>query len=241
MLSNREFIFALDRFELLLLPKIVRNRNKFIKQAAKSFEKTGDISNRIIIEHTERVEQLLAAHYKPVTDYFGKQVAKKSHGAMERKAMSMFDAVISEWITTQALAQARTISQTDLKDVQSVIEDAMLEGEAIPTIAKSITKVTGLSAYRAAVVARTETHGAATYSAHVRVQEIQTTFGVVMEKAWVATKDARTRDAHASMDANNWIPVDEKFYVGGEYLDRAGEGNAANAINCRCQIIYREK
>ena len=58
-----------------------------------------------------------------------------------------------------------------------------------------------------------------------------------LEKEWIAALDERVRSWHG--EANGQVVAfNEKFSVGGELLDRAGDpaGSARNVINCRCSI-----
>lgn len=68
----------------------------------------------------------------------------------------------------------------------------------------------------------------------------------VMTKNWNAILDMSTRTDHAEADFRykfNPIPVDQKFVVGGEYLDypRDPIGSVGNIINCRCEDLYIAK
>ena len=58
-----------------------------------------------------------------------------------------------------------------------------------------------------------------------------------LQKEWIAALDERVRSNHAAAHGQI-VDFEDKFLVGGEYLDRAGDprGSAANVINCRCAI-----
>lgn len=58
-----------------------------------------------------------------------------------------------------------------------------------------------------------------------------------LQKEWIAARDERVRSNHAAANGQI-VDFEDKFLVGGEYLDRAGDprGSAANVINCRCAI-----
>jgi hypothetical protein len=68
------------------------------------------------------------------------------------------------------------------------------------------------------------------------------TLGVQMLKEWLPTLDDRTRPAHAAMNGQPPIPLNEKFVVDGELMDRPGDPSAspANVIACRCALGYTE-
>lgn len=68
-----------------------------------------------------------------------------------------------------------------------------------------------------------------------------------MLKRWVPTRDDRTRRGpvfdHLAMENYPAIPLDYKFNVSGELMDRPGDPSASpgNVINCRCALIYEEE
>jgi uncharacterized protein with gpF-like domain len=55
----------------------------------------------------------------------------------------------------------------------------------------------------------------------------------------IATRDARTRDAHAFADGQV-AAVDAPFVVDGEQMTHPGASgaSAANVVNCRCAIAF---
>jgi len=92
-----------------------------------------------------------------------------------------------------------------------------------------------LADYRANMIARTETHGAANYGS----QEAAKQTGLPMKKQWLATDDERTRETHR--EANGQIVgMDDTFRVGESDLQFPGDpaGTADEVINCRCAVGY---
>ena len=92
------------------------------------------------------------------------------------------------------------------------------------------------------MIARTETHAAANYASTESVRAAGEKLGVKMLKEWLPTIDGRTRPAHAEMAGSDPIPMDDKFLVNGEEMDRPGDPGASpdNVINCRCVLGYSE-
>ena len=92
---------------------------------------------------------------------------------------------------------------------------------------------------RALTIARTETTNAMSRSQTIALESS----GETWEKAWVNVADERVRADHRAMNANNYIPINEDFIVGGERLDYPGSMNEgaqlAQVINCRCFMDYR--
>lgn len=243
-MNHRAWILALDLFELSVKGKLVRIRNRYIKSVAKTYENSQVISNAAKQKHIEELREVLSAHYTKVTNAFRSKVrtdAKRSGYKLETK--SAYDILIAEWIATEVMRKAKMINDTDTQDIIDAIEDGMLTGASIADISKSIRDKTALSPFRAQTIARTETHNAATYSSLQSIREVEQETGAKFMKQWISTSDIRTRDAHAEMRGSEPIPVDEKFFVGGEYLDRPGDsaGSPENIINCRCQVIFMEQ
>jgi hypothetical protein len=168
------------------------------------------------------------------------KLVKTKSLTLERKE---FVSRITEWARTRALQNAVTIAQTDLKDVKRIIESGLRDGLGQDEIARDIIdEASYLTRMRAATIARTETHSAATFGALEQAKQSEQEGGLVLLKSWVPTQDERTRPEHSAMASQPPIPVNEQFVVGGEPMDRPGDPSASaeNVINCRCAIIFEE-
>ena len=127
--------------------------------------------------------------------------------------------------------------------IDTLIRAGRADNLTLPQIAKSIReKIIPISRSRAAMIARTETHNAASFASHGYHNQMRNDLGVNMYKQWVATNDSRTRSAHSTANGQR-VHMDEKFDVGGTKMDYAGDpaGGAKNVINCRCVIIYADE
>lgn len=92
-----------------------------------------------------------------------------------------------------------------------------------------------ISSYRAEMIARTETHGAANYGS----QEAAKQTGLPLSREWLAAADDRTRDTHR--EANGQVVgMDDTFRVGDSDLAFPGDpsGPGDEVINCRCAVGY---
>jgi uncharacterized protein with gpF-like domain len=127
--------------------------------------------------------------------------------------------------------------------IQLIIEDGLYGGMPLENIANLVSKETAVIARsRAATIARTETHGAASYANHQYYIQAQRDLGMQLNKRWLSTQDERTRPHHAA--ANGQIrDMNEKFDIGGARMDYAGDpaGGAKNVINCRCNVLYSDE
>ena len=114
------------------------------------------------------------------------------------------------------------------------------EGLSQRQIANSIRdKAPQISASRAALITRTETHSAVGHAQHAYHEVVKDSLGINMQKRWVATADGRTRSAH-SLANGQTVDFNEDFLVGGARMGFVGDprGGARNVINCRCTIVY---
>lgn len=243
-LALRAWLLAMDRLELTLRAEQGRARNAMIRSAAKAYENSGHPPAHVFIAHRQRVRTVIEDHYRRTIPVFGSMALKqvKSRRVERKAAQTMFEALVTEWTAREALRKAQMIADTDRDDVLDAINTGLSEGLGTEEIGRRIRKVTQMTPYRAATVARTETHAAATFGSIETVRQAERELGVVMMKEWLATKDDRTRPEHLAADGQQ-VGTDEKFTVGGEMMDRPGDSSAsaANNVNCRCAIIYEEK
>lgn len=72
-----------------------------------------------------------------------------------------------------------------------------------------------------------------------RVNYKDAKFKGLKKKTWITEKDDRVRVAHALVDEVT-IPIDELFYVGGEFMNYPCDDTASpqNIVRCRCVCKY---
>ena len=240
----RAWLFAMTRLETQLRAAQGRARNAMIRSAATEYTKHGHPPAHIFVAHRARVKGVIEDHYRRTIPVFAGMALKqiKSRRIEAKAAQTMHEWLTARWIERESLRKATMIADTDRDDVIREIQKGIDAGLGTEEIARNIRKLSQLTPYRAAVVARTETHAAATYGSIESVREAERTLDVKMNKEWLATKDDRTRSEHLAADGQQ-VGMDEKFIVGGESMDRPGDtsASAAQNINCRCAIIYEEK
>lgn len=128
------------------------------------------------------------------------------------------------------------VSETTRQQILNQILIGQEAGEGIDAIAQRIsTNIPLISRQRGALIARTETHGAANYGADGAARAT----GLDVRKEWVAASDERTREEHSAADGQV-VAMDQPFDVGGEMLMYPGDpnGSGGNIINCRCAISH---
>jgi uncharacterized protein with gpF-like domain len=129
-----------------------------------------------------------------------------------------------------------SVTETTRQQIVNQIKIGQQAGEGVGAIAKRITgNIPFISRQRGALIARTETHGAANYGADAAARAT----GLDVRKEWVAAADERTRLSHAEADGQV-VQIDQPFTVDGEMLMFPGdpEGSGGNIINCRCAVSH---
>lgn len=121
------------------------------------------------------------------------------------------------------------------KKINAEITSGILQGKSIPQMQDSLCKtIFGkdmVGAIRAARTAATSAQNGGRLDQFYQAEKL----GIELEKQWVATLDARTRDSHRDLDLVH-IPTHEKFSNG---LMRPGDpdGAPAEVYNCRCSMV----
>lgn len=125
-------------------------------------------------------------------------------------------------------------------NARAAIADGLAAGESIPTIAARVRDAADVTAPRAQVIARTESHGARNAVNHQTVKRVGAAFQApgAVRRRWQAANDERTRESHRRADGQE-VGLNEPFQVGRASLDFPGDpaGPADEVINCRCTSI----
>ena len=190
---------------------------------------------------------------------FGSRIVAQGKAAgliLETKVSftDLFLSLATQWVNLEAIRRRITyVTENTRERIVRQVSQGQDEGLGVEAIAKRINQaVPRISRTRGALIARTETHGAANYAMH----ETAKTTGLDLVKEWVSVEDARTRRFaqknpaeydHVSMNGQQ-REMDEPFqmpWIGGEpiaimYPGQAGLPGAAT-INCRCAVVHRVK
>ena len=180
------------------------------------------------------VEQVLRAHYSGVITMFSNRV-------YENTKRTPFELLIDQYLVLYGLDKVQKISATTRAIIMSAIFIGEGDGLGVAAIADLITERTGgaMGRARAATIARTETHAAASWATHTATMQQPLKYN----KQWSAVSDGRTRSHHAAMNGTQVGP-DDDFVVraGGQEYRMAHthdpRGGAINNVNCRCVTLY---
>jgi len=204
-------------------------------------EAAGQVSDNADIDlsgHADRMEQILRRWWRTIMMQFADRFfASLRRGGilLETKDQeSDFERAMRLWIEARAAERVTRISEVTRDQVRRAIAEANAENLGTDETARRIrSKVRSLTPARAAIIARTELHGASN-AATVQASEAS---GLEMRKEWIAAEDARTRPTHDTADGQV-VGRDETFQVGVAKLAHPGDplGPPAEIINCRCVI-----
>lgn len=149
------------------------------------------------------------------------------------------------WAQTEGARLAKRLSEQQRAEIARIVEEATQTGKNPRAILNAIAGVAGgdvnasgvpISARaRAARIARTELHNAATWGS-LQSARTERARGRDVVKIWRSTIDGRTRPTHQA--ANGQVrEIGDPFVVGGASMERPGSGPAREVVNCRCVML----
>lgn len=143
---------------------------------------------------------------------------------------------VRDFIDARANQLAGGVTQTTYTGIQAALQEGVTAGESIDQLADRIRGLFDQTyASRAETVARTEVISA--YNGSTVLTGEQLPDDVVAGQEWIATRDGRTRSAHAAVDGQV-VGRGQTFSVGGDAMAYPGDpaGAARNTVNCRCAV-----
>lgn len=240
-------------YRKLYLNALVQYSPKFKKELQKQVDtycRTLDydaISDKGLKKTIKQLHVALGTKMALIAEKSVKNASKSQIVPLESKSAKtdLFSYVILQYLETKGLDQlASDITDTTKEQIRRFLIQGTEENLTMPEIIK-LLKTSGITNYRAELIARTETARSANIGSMVGAMST----GLVTVKEWIAAKDNRTRrmprDAndHLHMDGVK-IPIDAKFEVRAkEYIDlmlHPGDStaHAGNVCNCRCTLGY---
>jgi SPP1 gp7 family putative phage head morphogenesis protein len=139
---------------------------------------------------------------------------------------------VQSFIDTSTGEFIRQINKTTKKELREQLLEAILEGEALPSIAERVGRVfDGARQSRIDTIAVTETTRAAGFAAREALDQAG-----LARSVWLAVRDGRTRDAHLYLDGKA-SDSNGYFHVDGDRARQPGDFASADLnINCRCAM-----
>lgn len=234
--EQRRQSLLLDRLDAKFGPVFAREIARASREMADAYELTGEVGS--VRGHYDAMEREFKRMAVQASLIFGGRVIEqgKSLGlVLERKedfSQRMTRFALS-YIAQEAVRQKITsITDTTRARIIALVDQGYRDGLGQQPIARMIRdRIPAMSLVRGALIARTETHGAAQFGADVAARET----GLTLRKEWVAAEDERTREDHR--EANGQIVgMDDAFVVGGVSMMYPGDPSAPveQVANCRC-------
>jgi HK97 family phage portal protein len=145
---------------------------------------------------------------------------------------------VQDFIEARANQLAGQVTATTYDAIQAELVAGVAGGESIDDLATRIRSVFAqASKTRATVIARTEVISAYNGSAVMGASTMPA--DVVAAQEWIATRDGRTRSAHAEADGQT-VAIGTPFNVMGDQLAYPGDpaGRSQNTVQCRCAVAF---
>lgn len=205
------------------------------------------ISSKGIKKTIKRLHTALGTKMAMISSSDVKRSVKGQRVGIETKSAitDLFAYTILTYLETQGLQTlADDITDTTKEQIRRFLSRGMEQGLGTYEIIQ-LLRTSGLTDYRAELIARTETGRAANIGSVVGAVST----GLVTMKEWISTQDNRTRRIprdqtdHLHMDGVK-VPMDAKFEVKGtKYIDLMlhpcdSTAHAGNVCNCRCTLGY---
>lgn len=226
--------------------------NKYRKKYRVLIKKELDKQSRAILNGEEPDQSGLKRIISQLHQGAGMTMAKYNYDKIRRKAgikdnltpQQRWAIVIKMLLEGGLQKLTGEITDTTRDNMRKILTKGMQEGWSINDMMKELEKL-GINAYRAELIARTETTRAANQGALLGAVST----GLQTEKEWIAITDDRTRRIprdkfdHLHMDGKR-VAVDDLFKVPGRKGDKDMEfpgdpaGGSGNTCNCRCTVGF---
>jgi hypothetical protein len=208
------------------------------------------ISDKALKKTIYKLHLAMGTKMAQISESAVKKSVKGIYVPMEFKSAKTdaFQYAIIQVLQNDGLDQlAADITDTTKEQIRRYLIESAEKNLTLPqTIA--LLRTSGITDYRAELIARTETGRAANIGSQVGA----TATGLVTLKEWIAARDNRTRREprdhtdHLIMDGVK-LPMEKQFQVpnnqvglGYEFMDHPcdSKASAANVCNCRCTLGY---
>lgn len=227
----------LDRLDARYRPAFTREIARAMRDMVQAYELTGEVPPAR--DHYDQIEATFQSMATASAITFGGRVVDQGKAAglvLERKEdfATMFRRLALQYVAQEAVRRKITsIAETTRAQIVAKVDAGYRAGLGVSEIAKAISAdVPMISRWRGALIARTETHGAANFGADAAAKET----GLTLRKEWVAAQDERTRLSHSVLDGDT-VGMDDAFSNGMMYPGDPS-GPPEEVINCRCAVSH---
>lgn len=234
----------LTKAENKILPKIKRFYKQEYQKGVNNFIETNETNYQSLFQFGY-IKQFYVEMYKSIgmdmAIWYGKNYQKylKKQDPISDN-IQMWTAIFIDYANRVAATNVSLVSgtaqKTLIKITQRILRDPELSMLGAQEKARILmNQFNKYSSWQALRLVRTESNRIANYATQQTALSI---FGKDnLQKTWLHSFGPNERSWHVALDGVT-IPYEQKFNVGGELMERPGEGSAENIINCRCTINY---
>jgi hypothetical protein len=238
--EQRRQAMLLDRLDARFAPMFAQEIKRAMAEMVDTYEATGEVMDAR--DHYAKTEAIFTRLAQSAVLTFGGRMIQQGKDAgliLERKedfAQTLLRMALQYVAGEYIRRKITSIAETTRAQIINQVTRGYNEGLGVSAIARIIRDtIPSISMRRGALIARTETHGAANFGANAAAIET----GLDLRKEWVAAGDERTRLDHAQADGQI-VGMNDAFDVGGSALMYPGDpsGPADQVINCRCAVAH---
>lgn len=219
------------RYEPQIAAELARAYTRYIAE----WERGGDIPHDL--DHVRAMAAIADEMARVAVRAFAADTDRVLSKAERKTFADTMAKLAQRYISLEAFRRRIVaIAETTRSQVIDAVSRGYAEGLGQSEVAKYIRDlVPQFSRHRAAVIARTEVHGAANYGSTGAAAQA----GLTLRKVWIAAEDERTRDEHEAMNGKS-VGMDDAFNFGSYSLMFPGDpaGPPEGIINCRCTLAY---
>jgi uncharacterized protein with gpF-like domain len=229
----------LDRLEASFRASIRAELRRAMAEMVMVFEHTGEVPPAR--DHVANMQAIYQAMAIAAATTFGARViqqGKDAGYALETKGFAeTMTRLALQYVAGEAIRRRIVdIAETTRGQIVRAVARGYADGLGQAGVAGYIRDlIPSFSEARSALIARTETHGAANFGSNAAAKET----GLNLRREWISAEDDRTRASHAAANGQI-VGMDEPFDIGGASLMYPGDpgGPADEVINCRCAIGF---
>lgn len=182
------------------------------------------------------INQTLPNVYKINHDFSAYEIEKSSGIAFDL----VNEHTVSQLMSDKNFTDFRTVRTNPKRDynwnsdkIQNALISGIIQGKSVQRIADSFMQVMGTNKNAAIRNARTAVTSAQAAGCNAAYKQAES-YGIEVEKEWIATNDGRTRDSHRNLDGVR-VPMGETFPNGCEF-PADPVGHPREVYNCRCTM-----
>jgi len=201
-------------------------------------------TNYISLFNYGELEKLYIDMYETVAMRFAKWYARyfdkyEQKGTDPNKFITIWLIAFNNYAKQNAATNVALVSGTAKKSLVKITQRLMSDPDFATLGADERARILRkqfkrYSRFQALRLVRTESARAGNYG--IEQSALKVYAGRKLKKRWMTSMDGRERAWHGAANGQE-VDFDKPFLVGGEYLQRPGEGSARNVVNCRCSMF----